>query len=171
MFDGWCSASRHEWRQWRQSTAPADAEGVPPIRYVTWSGVMAATSPPSSTLTAHDLNQGAIRWQLATGDDPSTLGRGGPKGTGGLLLRTGIMPTKSGLVFLAGLDGTVRAIEEDTGKTLWTGTIPASSRGIAAMYESKGRQFLLVSGVTSSTTSTAPRGWIAFALPLGARPR
>jgi len=151
---------------------PADAQGVPPIRYVTEYGVMAAgTSPPYSTLTAYDLNQGRIMWQLATGDDPPTISRGGPKNTGGMLLRTGIMPTRSGLVFLAGNDGLVRALDETTGRTLWTGTIPSNSRGIAAMYESKGRQFLLVSGVTSSTTSTAPRGWIAFALPPGARPR
>ena len=142
------------------------------VRYVTEYGVMAAaTSPPYSTLTAYDLNQGTIRWQITTGDDPATLGRGGPRGTGGVLLRTGIMPTKSGLVFLAGSDGQIRALEESTGRTLWTGTLPGTSRGIAAMYESKGRQFLLVSSVSSSSSTTAPRGWIAFALPAGQRPR
>ena len=151
---------------------PSDVQNVPPVRYVSEYGVMAAaTKPPYSTLTAYDLNTGTIRWQVTTGDDPATLGRGGPQGTGGLLLRTGIMPTKSGLIFLAGSDGKLRAFDENTGETLWMGTLPGSSRGIAAMYESKGRQFLLVSSVTSSTTSKDPRGWIAFALPLGARPR
>jgi quinoprotein glucose dehydrogenase len=146
---------------------PADAEGVPTVRYVSEYGVLAtSTRPPYSTLTAYDLNTGAIKWRVPTGDDPSTISRGGPTNTGGVLLRTGILPTSTGLVFLAGIDGKVRAFDEDTGHVLWTGTLSGSSRGIPAMYEAGGRQYLLVSATpgSGSASSNAPRGWIAFAL-------
>ena len=64
------------------------------------------------------------RDQVAGADrrSPADDRGGGPTNTGGLALRTGIMPTKSGLVFLAGGDGKLRAYDEDTGKVLWIGT-------------------------------------------------
>jgi len=152
---------------------PIDAGEVPPVRYVTEYGVMASvTTPPYSTLTAYDLNTGTIKWRASTGDDPATLAKGGPSGTGGLMLRTGIMPTASGVVFLVGGDNAVRAFDQETGRVLWATKIPGPSRGLPAMYESAGRQFLLVSSVPSGTaTVVGPRGWIAFALPRGGGPR
>jgi quinoprotein glucose dehydrogenase len=146
---------------------PTDANGVPTVRYISEYGVMAAaTRPPYSTLTAYDLNSGAIKWRVPTGDDPSTISRGGPTSTGGQLLRTGMIPTRTGLVFLAGSDGRIRAFDENSGQALWTGTLPGGSRGVPAMYEANGRQYLLVSSVPagSGANSSAPRGWIAFAL-------
>jgi quinoprotein glucose dehydrogenase len=146
---------------------PPDAEGVPTVRYVSEYGVMAgATRPPYSTLTAYDLDRATIKWQVTTGDDLATLSRGGPRSTGGQLLRTGIVATSGGLVFLAGSDGRVRAFEAETGKLRWTGRLSGSSRGAPVMYEAKGRQYLLVSSnPPSNVADNPPRGWIAFALP------
>jgi quinoprotein glucose dehydrogenase len=146
---------------------PEDVLDVPRVRYVSEYGVMAtATSPPYSTLTAYDLNLGTIRWQVTTGDDPATLRRGGPPDTGGSLLRTGIMATGTGLVFLAGADGRLRAFDSDTGLVLWTGTLSGGSRGVPVMYEAGGRQFILVSSAAPTMPQAdQPRGWIAFALP------
>ena len=93
-------------------------------------------------------------------------------------MRNGIMPTKAGLVFIAGNDGKLRAYDEDTGKELWAGTLPGPSRGVPVMYEAKGRQYLVVAATPGGASSSArrpwmpatslpttPRGLIAFALP------
>ena len=163
---------------------------VPPVRYVTEYGVMAsATKPPYTTLTAYDLNNGTIKWQLPVGDDPTTMARGGPANTGGLGARNGMIVTKAGIVFLAGGDGKLRAYDEDNGRVLWSGTLPGSSSGIPVSYEAKGRQYVVFSSLPRPSTRgsqsarsgqagsgpgipdvspDAPRGYIAFALPRSA---
>jgi len=152
---------------------PADVE-APPVRYVSEYGVMAsATKPPYTTLTAYDLNTGTIKWQVAPGDDPATLERGGPANTGGVGARYGMVATKSGIVFLAGGDGKVRAYDEDNGHVLWTGTLPGSASGIPVSYEAKGRQYVVMASLPGgfrmaagpTVSPDAPRGYIAFALP------
>ena len=139
----------------------------------------AATKPPYTTLTAYDLNTGEILWQVPTGDHSPTIAAGGPTNTGGLALRTGIIPTKSGLVFNAGGDGKLRAYSEMTGQILWTGTFAGISRGVPVMYESKGRQYLVIvatqnavavgvpgaNAPTAALTPGTPIGAIAWALP------
>src|SRR5207248_11383517 len=52
--------------------------------------------------------------------------------------------TSTGLLFVATTDGKVRAHDEETGEVLWTATLPAGSEGMPAMYEVRGRQFLVV---------------------------
>jgi quinoprotein glucose dehydrogenase len=159
---------------------PDDVEDMPPTRYMSDYGVMAtSTKPPYTTLTAYDLNTGTIKWQVTNGDDPRTVAAGGPKGTGAVAARNGIIVTKSGLVFQAGGDGFVRAFDEDTGKVLWSGKIAGQSIGIPAMYEAKGRQYLVImspavgtgggaegaAGPATPVPPDMPRGYIAFALP------
>jgi len=156
---------------------PSDVD-VPPTRYVSEWGVQAnATKPPYATLTAYDLNAGKIKWQIPVGDDPTTIAAGGPPNTGSPMLRNGIMPTKAGMVFMAGNDGKMRAYDEDTGAVVWTGSLPGPSRGVPVIYEAKGRQYLVVAatpsggggrgggGAAAQASDTTPRGYIAFALP------
>jgi quinoprotein glucose dehydrogenase len=128
---------------------------------------------------AYDLNTGTIKWQTPIGDDPATVAAGGPTNTGSVMLRNGIMPTAAGLVFIAGNDGKMRAFDEDTGRLLWTGTLPGPSRGVPVIYEANGRQYLVVAatpggggpfgpggGAPAAPVDPAtPRGLIAFALP------
>jgi quinoprotein glucose dehydrogenase len=159
---------------------PAEVTDVPAERYMSEYAVMAsATKPPYTTLTAYDLNTGEIKWQVRPGDHPPTVAAGGPTDTGGLALRTGIMPTRSGLVFLAGGDGKLRAYDEETGKVLWAGTFAGSSRGVPVMYESRGRQYLVINAIqgggvfpgqtpppgTPAVPEGTPTGYVAFALP------
>jgi quinoprotein glucose dehydrogenase len=151
---------------------------VPPARYMTDYGVLASfTKPPYTTLTAYDLNTGEIKWQVPNGDHLPTIAAGGPKNTGGLAARYGIVVTKSGLVFHAGNDGKVRAYDEDTGQVLWTGNFVGSTAGVPVSYEANGRQYFVL--VTSPTAGRGgrgaspsapadpdtPIGAIAFALP------
>lgn len=168
---------------------PAGVE-VPPLRYVSEWGVQAnATKPPYSELVVYDLNNGTIKWKTPVGDDPATIAAGGPTNTGSPMMRNGIMPTRAGLVFIAGNDGKMRAYDEDTGRVLWMGTLPGPSRGVPVMYEMNGRQYLVVAaapggggrggpgggagaagggrgGAPAPPQDPAqPRGLIAFALP------
>ena len=119
-----------------------------PTRYQTGYNVMAtSTKPPYTTITAYDLNTGEIKWQVPNGDDPATVdhfGKGdGPHDTGGVGARNGMVVTKAGLLFQNGKDGWARAYDVDTGKVLWKGKTAGQSIGIPAMYESKGRQYVV----------------------------
>ncbi|MET0215168.1 MAG: PQQ-binding-like beta-propeller repeat protein, partial [Vicinamibacterales bacterium] len=155
---------------------PADAQGVPPIRYVSEYGVMAAgTSPPYSTLTAYDLNTGTIKWQIpAGGDDVRAVAAGG-KDTGFISQRTGIITTSSGLLFPAGGDAMLRVYDSETAQVLWSVELPSGSRGIPAMYEVNGRVFFVVNATSATEAGSRAmkpgtprtRGYVAFALPAG----
>jgi quinoprotein glucose dehydrogenase len=157
-----------------------------PTRYQSGSYVMAsATKPPYTTITAYDLNTGEIKWQVPNGDDPATVdhfGKGdGPRDTGGVGARNGMVVTKTGLLFQAGKDGWARAYDVDSGKVLWKGKIAGQSIGIPTMYQSGGRQYVVfmspptgpgdVGGAEGGGTGSAPAapagpyGYIAFALP------
>jgi quinoprotein glucose dehydrogenase len=153
-----------------------DPKSLPPNRYMTDYGVLASfTKPPYTTLTAYDLNTGAIKWQVPNGDHLPTMRAGGPPNTGGVGARYGIVVTKGGLVFHAGNDSKVRAYDEDTGAVLWTGTFTGSTGGVPVSYEAKGRQyFVIMTGAGGGgrgapqlppTDLNTPTGAIAFALP------
>jgi quinoprotein glucose dehydrogenase len=154
---------------------------VPPARYVSeWGVQAAATKPPYSELVVYDLNRGTIKWRTPVGDDPQTIAAGGPGNTGSPSMRNGIMPTRSGIVFIAGNDGRMRAYDEDNGQVLWQGPLPGPSRGVPVMYEMNGRQYLVVAAAPQAQGGRGargggapptpqdpnqPRGLIAFALP------
>jgi quinoprotein glucose dehydrogenase len=164
---------------------PAYPPGVdaPTVRYYTDYGMQnTLVQPPYSTLTAYDLNTGTIKWQIpAGGDEPRAIAEGG-RNTGYPMARTGIITTASGLLFHAGLDSKLRAYDAETGRVLWTGDLPAGSRGIPAMYEVNGKQHLLVSATqgggrdgpgaanpndprAAGAPPAPPRAYVAFALP------
>jgi quinoprotein glucose dehydrogenase len=147
---------------------------VPEVRMYTGYGMNGTiVKPPYSTLTAYDLNTGAIKWQVPAGGDDLRALSEGAKDTGYIFQRTGIITTSTGLLFQAGGDGTLRVYDADTGTVLWTAELPAGSRGIPAMYEASGRQFFLVNATSSSpgvASSRAPGArtgpaYVAFALP------
>ena len=143
---------------------------VPPVRYYTGYGLSnTIVKPPYSTLTAYDLNSGTIRWQVPAGDEPKAFAQGA-KDTGVMSQRSGIITTSTGLLFHAGGDGKVRAHDAETGRVLWTGNLPGGSRGVPAMYEAGGRQYLVVNatqGEVAATGATGARAYVAFALPRG----
>jgi len=147
-----------------------DGVAAPAVRYYTgWGLSNTIVKPPYSTLTAYDLNAGTIKWQVPTGDEPRA-GAEGVSNTGVISQRSGIITTSTGLLFHAGEDAKVRAYDVETGKVLWAGTLPAGSRGIPAMYEADGRQYLVINatqGVTGPRTGlvgAGPRAYVAFAL-------
>lgn len=150
---------------------------VPEVRMYTGYGMNGTiVKPPYSTLTAYDLNTGTIKWQVPAGGDDARATAQGAKNTGYISQRTGIVTTSNGLLFHAGGDGKLRVYDSDNGRILWTGQMPAGSRGIPAMYEANGRQFFVVNATSpivgpNDTASGQPnadtiaRAYVAYALP------
>ena len=134
--------------------------------------------PPWSAIVAYDLNSGTIKWRVPLGEDTKAAEEGARDAGVFMAERHGIIVTSTGLLFVATTDGKVRAHDEETGKVLWTGTLPAGSEGVPAMYEVNGRQYLVVpasSGINSRGGHRLPgdttepvagsRSYVAFALP------
>ena len=124
--------------------------------------------PPYTSIVKYDLNTPRIAWRIGFGDDPGLVARG-ITGTGVPALLNGIVVTESGLVFGAGGDNQIRAWDSDTGRQLWVSRFGGNFVGSPVMYETDGRQYLLVpasgsAARSSSTGTTAPLGWIAYAL-------
>jgi len=129
--------------------------------------------PPYTTLTAYDLNAGAIAWQKGLGDD-LRLSPLGITGTGSAAtVKGGLIVTGTGLVFATAADRKVHVYDTSHGGELATLPLGGPTSGGPSMYEHGGRQYLLVtaSPVQPSgpgavpTPHDGPTGLIAYALP------
>jgi len=98
--------------------------------------------PPWGTLTALNLNNGKIVWQVplgyfedlkSDGPDTGTVNYGGPTATLG------------GLVFVGGtLDKLFRAFDSETGKELWSYKLPYIGSAPPTIYEVNGEQYIVI---------------------------
>ena len=118
--------------------ALVDSEGYPGIK------------PPWGTLTALNLNNGKIIWQVPLGYFPELKKRGmadtGTANFGG--------PTASlgGLVFIGGtLDKLIRAFDSDTGEELWSHKLPYIGSAPPTIYEANGEQYILMPATGGSS--------------------
>jgi quinoprotein glucose dehydrogenase len=123
---------------------PDYPEGVtpPPSRYKTGYGQEGyIIAPPWSTITAYDLNTGRILWQTPYGDTPQA----GPseKLRGNVTPRSGFVVTAGGLVVFADNQGKLYALDEQTGKVLYSRDVPNAAVGVPAVYEVNGREYIL----------------------------
>jgi quinoprotein glucose dehydrogenase len=114
------------------------------------------TPPPFGALVAVNLATGAIQWNVplgTMGGVPGSPNLGGPIATAG------------GLVFIgATLDHSFHAFDIETGRELWTATLPAGARATPMTYEAGGRQFVVIAAGGSDVWGTG-EAIIAFALP------
>ncbi len=118
-------------------TAPADFMIQP-------STGLSAIGPPWSQLTAYDLNEGTILWQIPNGDVTS-LASQGTTGTGSHAPRGGVVATGGGLLFVGtSSDRKFRAYDADTGKVLWSYDLPAATEGVPAVYSVGGKQYVAI---------------------------
>ncbi len=145
-----------------------------------WSGYglqPAIISPPWSVITAYELNEGTIKWQVPFGDAPQAAAEK-LRNTGVMLPRNGPVLTATGLLFIASKDeGKLRAYDQETGKVLWSTSMPAAAEGVPAIYEVDGREFIVICATSAKQTQVprdgpeAPsaepvaRAYIAYALP------
>jgi quinate dehydrogenase (quinone) len=133
-------------------------------------------SPPWTTLTAYDLNRGAIRWQIGLGDDPRLVAQG-VTGTGTAAnVKGGLIVTGSGLVFATAADRKVHVYDSAAGRQISELALGAPTVGGPSMYELDGRQYLLVAAsaipggrgappAPSGPAPSGPTGIIAYTLP------
>ena len=129
--------------------------------------------PPYTTLTAYDLNKGAIAWQKGLGDDLRLLPLG-ITGTGSAMtVKGGLIVTGTGLVFATAADRKVHAYDTSSGAELATLPLGGPTSGGPSMYEHGGRQYLLVTASAVQpagpgaipTPHKGPTGLVAFAVP------
>ena len=127
-------------------------------------------------MTAYDLNSGTIKWQIPLGEVPELAAKG-IRHTGGHFPKVGPVVTAGGLIFTGTRDGTIRALDVDTGKVLWKAEVEAGIEGIPAVYQVNGRQYIVYCAAARATTRThaspwgpasnepIPGAYVAFALP------
>jgi len=156
--------------------APPPAAGASDsVRYLSGFGFMLTSTgvppitPPWSSLTAYDLNQGAITWKIPLGEVPELAAKG-IRDTGFPFPKTGPVVTAGGLIFTATRDHLVRAYDEETGKVLWEKRLDTPLQGVPSVYEAGGHEYLVVCAAAPEVTDTASQrriegSYVAFALP------
>ena len=125
---------------------------------------------PWGMLTAVDMAEGKIRWQVPLGSMADFGGRhtaGVPPGSPSL---GGPIVTAGGLIFIAGtLDSFIRAFDVETGKEIWKAQLPASGAATPMTYltHSGAKQFLVIAagGHAKVTEESQSDALVAFALP------
>jgi len=127
------------------------------------------TAPPFGALVAVNVERGTIAWRVPLGTPGVLAPRTGaaegrtsafrdaftaapPAATDSAMLATlgspnlgGPIVTASGLVFVAAtLDYKLRAFDIDTGRELWSGTLPAGGKATPMTYAVNGRQYVAI---------------------------
>ena len=123
-----------------------------------------AIAPPWGTLNAINLNTGELVWKTTLGEYEELKAKGiAPTGTENY---GGPVVTAGGLVFIAAArDGKLRAFNKRTGKLLWEYTLPAPGFATPAVYELKGKQYLVIACGGGKLGTTSSDAYMAFALP------
>ena len=106
------------------------------------------TQPPYGGIRAIDLATGETLWDRPLG----SARRNGPFGIPSMLPFTigtpnngGPVVTAGGLIFIAATtDNLIRAIDIETGETLWEDVLPAGGQSTPMVYEQGGRQYLVM---------------------------
>lgn len=121
-----------------------------PKRYWTGYNYMNSTDgfpaikPPFWVLSAYDLNDGKLTWQIPIGEVPQLVGRG-IRNTGSIASRGGPVVTAGGLIFAPSQsDKSIYAYDAETGKTLWAGKVQAEPGGVPAVYEVGGKEYVVI---------------------------
>ncbi len=165
-----------------QTGSPSASLAPEQLRYRSSFGFMFTSSglpaiaPPWTRLTAYDLNQGSIAWQVPLGEVPELAAKG-IKDTGSHFPKVGPVVTAGGLIFTGTRDRKVRALDSATGKVLWEAEVEAGLEGMPAVYEIDGREYVVFCAAAQATThthdlpghpavqATIPGAYVAFALP------
>lgn len=118
---------------------PGSISGIPLVK------------PPWGRISAIDLNQGEILWQVPNADTPEEI-ENHPLLEGVELPRTGrnsragLLVTRHLLFAGEGQNGTptFRALDKATGEILWEAELPASQTGLPMAYELEGQAYVIV---------------------------
>jgi quinoprotein glucose dehydrogenase len=120
-----------------------------------------------SYLVAYDMNQGKQLWRVPFGNSP-VAEAAGRKDTGLVMQKRTISLTATGLLLSIVADSKFRAYDAATGATLMERPVSGTGAGIPAIYQVKGKQYVLLA--LSAGPSTAGRtgagggAYVAYAL-------
>lgn len=153
-----------------EDAAKPDEDGAPVVPYVldamrdfVGPDGYPAIAPPWGTLSAVNLNTGAIEWKVPLGEYQELKEKGvPPTGTKNF---GGPVATAGGLVFIgATMDEKFRAFDTDTGKVLWEADLPGSAFATPSTYMIGGRQYVVIAA-GGGQGRKASDAYVAFALP------
>jgi quinoprotein glucose dehydrogenase len=158
------------------SPATSQGQAAPVARISTTVRGLPLIKPPYGRISAIDLDQGEIKWQIAHGPTPEAL-RNSPalKGldippTGESGLSVGTLVTKTLLIAGDGVASTLpsgvrgamlHAYDKQTGREVGAISLPAPQSGSPMTYTLEGKQYLVVA-VSGGAYSGE---YVAFALP------
>jgi len=128
------------------------------------------SAPPWGLLTAVDMNEGKIRWQVPLGSMQDFGGAHAQEIPPGSISLGGPIVTAGGIVFIAGTtDSFLRGFDIETGKELWKAKLPAGANATPMTYRlaNSGKQYLVVAagGHPKITEEQLGDALVAFTLP------
>ncbi|MFY0653150.1 MAG: PQQ-binding-like beta-propeller repeat protein [Cyclobacteriaceae bacterium] len=119
--------------------------------------------PPWGQLTAIDLNEAKIKWQIPLGNVDSLDIPGHP--VTGTENYGGPVVTAGGLVFIAAsADNKIRAFDKDTGEQLWEAKLPTSGFATPSTYSVDGKQYLVIACGGGKLGAKSGDSYVAFSL-------
>jgi quinoprotein glucose dehydrogenase len=136
-------------------------------RYLQSPSDLPCGAPPWGTLTAVDMAEGTIRWQIPLGSMQDFGGAHGSVPLGSISLG-GPITTEGGLVFIAGTtDSHIRAFNVENGKEVWDAVLPSAGNATPMTYEINGKQYLVIAagGHQGIREESLGDSVVAFALP------
>jgi quinoprotein glucose dehydrogenase len=162
---------------WRDELRTEDGDYAPQAgapygmfrRFLQSPSDLPCTTPPWGLLTAVDMTEGKIRWQVPLGSMQDFGGKQSPVPPGSINLG-GPIVTAGGLIFIAGtFDSFLRAFDVKTGKELWKAQLPARGHATPMTYRlgKNGKQYVVIAagGHPKITEESLGDALVAFTLP------